>query len=171
LAPATPTSYSATDEHFGYTALENNQNAPYSVAAIEFRLLGFEYTQLKRLGDVAIYRQSKKGLPDGYEVVRIQKHEAFSAFGKDFPAGESYPSSQQWGSDGWTYRTLEDAEQKFQELSRRGSHRVGTRGSEPGGRKLPPSFNTDGQEIATDGPKTDQQKAEQRESESAQTRG
>jgi hypothetical protein len=24
-------------------------------------------------------------------------------------AGESYPSSQQWGSDGWTYRTLEDA--------------------------------------------------------------
>ena len=116
--------------------LENNQNAPYSVAAIEFRLLGFEYTQLKRLGDVAIYRQSKKGLPDGYEVVRILKHEAFSAFGKDFPAGESYPSSQQWGSDGWTYRTLEDAEQKFQELSRRGSHRVGTRGSEPGGAQV-----------------------------------
>ena len=63
------------------------------------------------------------------------------------------------------------AEKTNQELSRRGSHRVGTRGSEPGGRKLPPSFNTDGQEIATDGPKTDQQKAEQRESESAQTRG
>ncbi len=43
--------------------LENNQNAPYSVAAIEFRLLGFEYTQLKRLGDVAIYRQSKRVCP------------------------------------------------------------------------------------------------------------
>ncbi len=104
--------------------LENNKNAPYSVAAIKFRLLGFEYTQLKRAGNIAIYRQSKKGLPDGYEVVCIQKHEAFSAFGKDFPAGESYPRSQQWGSDGWTYRTLGDAEAKFKELSRLGSHRV-----------------------------------------------
>jgi hypothetical protein len=97
--------------------LPDNQNAPYRVVDTEFSHSSFRYAQLKRFGDVAIYSQSKKGLPDAYEVVLIQRHEAFSAFGKDFPAGESYPRSTQWGSEGWTYQTLEQAERKFRELA------------------------------------------------------
>jgi hypothetical protein len=94
-----------------------NQNAPYKVVNIAFRYSGFTLTQLKRFGDVAFYRQSKSGLPDAYEVVLIQKHEAYSAFGKDIPAGEHYPSSAQWGICGFTFRTFERAERKFRELT------------------------------------------------------
>ncbi len=96
--------------------LPEAENAPYKVVATQFRLLGFEHTQLRRVGDVAIYSQSKPGLPDAYEVVRIQKHAAYSAFGKDFTAGESYPTPAQWGTEGWTYPKLEQAERKFREL-------------------------------------------------------
>jgi hypothetical protein len=93
-----------------------NQNAPYRVVDIAFRHSGFEHTQLKRIGDVAIYRQSKSGLPDAYEVVLIEKHEGYIAFGKDIPASEYYPSSAKWGACGFTFRSREDAERKFKEL-------------------------------------------------------
>jgi hypothetical protein len=49
--------------------------------------------------------------------VLIQRHEAYTAFGKDIPAGEHYPRSEQWGSCGFTFRTLKDAERKFGELA------------------------------------------------------
>jgi hypothetical protein len=93
-----------------------DQNAPYAVVQPRKGASGFTYDLIKRVGDIAIYSQSKNGLPDAYEVVRIQKHEAFTAFGKDFPAGESYPSSNQWGDEGWTYTTLPAAERKFSAL-------------------------------------------------------
>jgi hypothetical protein len=97
--------------------LAANQNAPYRVVDIAFRQSGFNHTRLKRVGHVAIYRQSKSGLPDAYEVVLIQKHEAYSAFGKDIPAGEHYPRSEQWGASGFTFPSLEYAERKFRELT------------------------------------------------------
>jgi hypothetical protein len=93
--------------------LPANQNAPHRVVDIAFRHSGFEHTQLKRIGDVAIYRQSKSGLPDAYEVVLIEKHEGYTAFGKDIPAGEYYPSSTQWGLCGFTFCTLQEAVRKF----------------------------------------------------------
>jgi hypothetical protein len=97
--------------------LAADQNAPYRVVATVFRHSGFTLTQLKRVGDVAIYRQAKSGLPDAYEVVLIEKHEGYTAFGKDIPAGEYYPSSAQWGLCGFTFRTLQEAERKFLELA------------------------------------------------------
>jgi hypothetical protein len=107
--------------------LGDNQNAPYRVVDIAFRHSGFTLTQLKRVGDVAFYRQSKSGLPDTYEVVLIQKHEAYSAFGKDIPAREHYPRSEQWGSCGFTFRTLKDAERKFGELAGKAKEGAWTR--------------------------------------------
>jgi hypothetical protein len=92
-------------------------DAPYRVVDSAFRQSGFMLTRLKRFGDVAIYRQSKSGLPDAYEVVLIQKHEAYAAFGKVIPAGEYYPSSAQWGTCGFTFPAIEDAERKFGELA------------------------------------------------------
>jgi hypothetical protein len=97
--------------------LPEGQNAPYRVVSAEFRQSGFTLTQLKRVGDVAIYVQAKRRQPPAYEVVLIRKHEAYLAFGKGIPAGECYPSSEQWGVKGFTYRTIEAAECKFRELT------------------------------------------------------
>jgi hypothetical protein len=97
--------------------LPDVQNAPYSVASTEFGHSGFTLTQLKRAGDVAIYKQSKRKQPAGYEVVVLRPYEAWTSFGKDFPAGEQYPKSEDWGTYGFTYRTIEAAERKFRELT------------------------------------------------------
>jgi hypothetical protein len=97
--------------------LPANQNAPYRVVSAEFRQSGFTLSLLKRAGNVAIYIQTKRRQPQAYEVVLIRKHEAYIAFGKEIPAGECYPSSEQWGVKGFTYRTIEAAERKFRELT------------------------------------------------------
>ena len=88
-----------------------------SGGARPFGQSGFTLTQLKRAGRVAIYVQAKRRQPPAYEVVLIRKHEAYTAFGKEIPAGECYPSSEQWGLCGFTYRTIEAAERKFRELT------------------------------------------------------
>jgi hypothetical protein len=49
--------------------------------------------------------------------VLIEKHEGYTAFGKDIPAGEYYPSSTQWGLCGFTFCTLQEAVRKFLELA------------------------------------------------------
>ena len=97
--------------------LPDVQNAPYSVASTEFGHCGFTLSQLKRAGNVAIYIQTKRRQPQAYEVVLIRKHEAYIAFGKGIPAGECYPSSEQWGVKGFTYRTIGAAERKFSMLT------------------------------------------------------
>jgi hypothetical protein len=96
--------------------LLDNQNAPYRVVSTEFRHSGFTLTRLKRAGNVAIYKQTKRRQPPAYEVVLFREHEAYTAFGKEISAGECYPSSEQWGLYGFTYRSIEEAERKFVEL-------------------------------------------------------
>jgi hypothetical protein len=98
------------------STLSGNQNASYARLLGEFRHCGFTLTQLKRLGAVAIYKQTKTEQVT-FEVVIIRKREASFAFGKDFPATEYYPHNEDWGTYGFTYRTLEEALVKFRELT------------------------------------------------------
>lgn len=82
---------------------------------------GFNLQQIAREGDLAIYRQSKPGKSEAFEVVRIQSHgEATIPNGdgtfREVEAGESYPKSHRWGTGGWTLRTEEDAFAKFNAL-------------------------------------------------------
>lgn len=81
----------------------------------QFRHNQFDYRQLTRIGDVAIYEQTK-GKIRAFEVVRIGRHNGFSVAGKTFPPSETYPSSEQWGQKGWTYTDLESARAKLQSL-------------------------------------------------------
>jgi hypothetical protein len=100
--------------------LPANQNAPYSVYATKESHCGFEYRQLKRAGNVAIYQQTRKGRSpafSSYEVVILRPYKAWESFGRFFPAGERYPKSEDWGLYGFTYRTIEEAERKFAELT------------------------------------------------------
>jgi hypothetical protein len=96
--------------------LSVNQNAPYARLFGEFRQSGFTLIQLKRVGNVAIYQQTKKKQATAFEVVIIRRRKASTAFGKNFPATEYYPHNEDWGTYGFTYRGLEDAELKLVEL-------------------------------------------------------
>lgn len=89
---------------------------------------GFLLKQIQREGDVAIYEQTKKGSSwKRYEVVIPKKNKAaeFKLKNKEgeeitrtVEEGESYPSSEDWGSKAWTCVTLEEAQAKLQEVSK-----------------------------------------------------
>ncbi len=67
----------------------------------------FKYTQLKRVGDVAIYQQKNRAHgATRYEVIRIRKQEE-KTIEKDgtvinLEAKELYPYAEQWGIYAWT---------------------------------------------------------------------
>jgi hypothetical protein len=75
----------------------------------------FHYTQLARIGLVALYRQTHKASGvDRFEVIRIQRRQAHTwPSGQTTPAHEGYPGSQSWGRHGWTYGSLAVAQGAF----------------------------------------------------------
>jgi hypothetical protein len=78
---------------------------------------GFNLKQLKRVGDKAIYEQTKKGQDaKSYEVIRIGKHNGYELGGAKIAPAETYPGSSQWGINGWTFTDLALAEKKFKSL-------------------------------------------------------
>ena len=81
---------------------------------IHFRKDGFDFNQVSRAGDVAIYRQTKQGQPANvhFEVGWIRSNPAREVFGKVFEASESWPCSEEWGIRAWTYGDLDDAKKR-----------------------------------------------------------
>jgi hypothetical protein len=75
---------------------------------LKFRKNGFDFEQVFREGNVAIYRQTKEGQPGNvhFEVGRIRENKAREQFGKHFEACESWPNSEEWGVRCWTYPDL-----------------------------------------------------------------
>ncbi len=79
-----------------------------------FRDKGYEFHQEKRTDSWAVYKQQRvdNGKVVAYEVVRIQRFpETRFPDGSVSPPREAYPRSESWGTDGWTFRTLEAATQ------------------------------------------------------------
>lgn len=91
-----------------------------------FRHDKFDFTQLFRERDVAIFIQMKEGQSPAFEVIRVQNHGAAEFSMKNpktdevkritIEAGEDYPRSEDWGTHGWTFRSEAEAMQKAQEL-------------------------------------------------------
>jgi hypothetical protein len=84
-----------------------------------FTKKGFAYTEIKRVGNKAIYKQVHEEIQEAkphYEVIVIKSHDGYEIAGNKIPPGEVYPSTTQWGVLGWTYVDLEDAENKFKQL-------------------------------------------------------
>jgi hypothetical protein len=90
----------------------------YKPIATKFKHGEFNYRQITREGDVAIYEQRWRDSENVcYEVVRIRRHEAKTfPGGKSSPAREAYPSSATWGDLGWTVTTLDAAYAKLRAL-------------------------------------------------------
>lgn len=84
-----------------------------------FRSKGFDYRQIERRGDVAMFAQTKPGLlRTWYEVVLVQRHDAYEKGDVKIEAAETMPSTSQWGRLGWTYRDEKLARVRFHELAK-----------------------------------------------------
>lgn len=71
---------------------------------------GFKFQQIERVDSVAIYRKSKEGAGGpivSFEVMEIRNQKAatvtMNGVEVDFPERESLPTSNEWGSRGWTF--------------------------------------------------------------------
>jgi hypothetical protein len=73
--------------------------------------------QLKRTGDIAIYSRTveKTGSPDGFEVVKIGRHNGYTLGKQKVEPAETYPGSSAGGKQALYTLTLERAEYLFNE--------------------------------------------------------
>lgn len=77
---------------------------------------GFEFKQVLRDGDMAIYEKHAPGSKcSSYELIHITSHNGYVIAGNKIPPSEVYPSDSQWGVHGWTYPTLKAAKAKLEE--------------------------------------------------------
>ena len=84
-----------------------------------FRRDGFNYRQITREGDAAIYEQSWTSCPNPsvcYEVIRIRRRAGFQVDGRFVEPAEVYPSSGAWGVDGFTLTDIDAAFAKLREV-------------------------------------------------------
>jgi hypothetical protein len=75
----------------------------YKPLPSEFSRDGFDYRQIAREGDAAIYEQAWSGCSSPsvcYEVIRIRRREGFQIDGRFVEASEVYPNSDTWGIEG-----------------------------------------------------------------------
>ena len=94
-----------------------NDTPEFRPIATEFTKHGYRFTQIRRVGRHAIYRQHVNGGDaDRYEVVRIRLQPASVIQNRPIPARESYPNDEQWGKTAWTCWNLADAEAKLADL-------------------------------------------------------
>lgn len=83
---------------------------------------GAEYKQIERNEFAAIYMMTKDRDGNTYpnfEVVLIRIAEPVIQFGKQLPLRELYPRSSEWGTWGFTFKSLSDAKRKMLELKAR----------------------------------------------------
>ena len=85
-----------------------------------FRRGGFDYRQIARERDAAIYEQTWSGCAEPsvcYEVIRIRRREGFQINGRLVEPAEVYPSSGAWGVDGFTLTDKDAAFAKLREVT------------------------------------------------------
>jgi hypothetical protein len=89
---------------------------------MRFRHGEFDYRQIARVGDVAIYEQVWADCPNPsvrYEVIRIRRRDGFHIGSRFVEPAEVYPNSEAWGVDGFTLIDKEAALKKLSDLGSR----------------------------------------------------
>ena len=86
----------------------------------QFRIDGFDFVQIAREGDVALFRKTKPPLSfETFEVTIVQKRQEHQwPDGRVTPAHEAMPGNEDWGTHGWSLQSLDRAWEKFAELTR-----------------------------------------------------
>jgi len=84
-----------------------------------FRHHGFEYRQLAREGNAAIYEQIWLGCSEAsvcYEIIRIRRRDGFWIDDRFVEPGEIYPKSEAWGVDAFTLTDKDAAFAKLRQM-------------------------------------------------------
>jgi hypothetical protein len=92
----------------------------YKPLAIRFRRDGFNYRQIAREREAAIYEQRWSGRSKPsvcYEVIRIRRRDGFQIDGRFVEPAEVYPNSEAWGVDGFTLTDKDAAFAKLKEVT------------------------------------------------------
>jgi len=83
----------------------------------EFKNRGFQFRQLKRDGNIALY-EKRDGASRSYEIIKIRSKEENKTIieGRKitFKGGEYYPSDSEWGDFGWSFMELRNALSEYQ---------------------------------------------------------
>lgn len=90
----------------------------------EFFKDGDHLQQIKRDGDVALFKRTDPRRRISYEVAVISQNPEREAFGTLLEASESYPPTSAWGDRGWTCQTRERAEIRYAEVCARRNHPI-----------------------------------------------
>jgi hypothetical protein len=93
----------------------------YKPLPTRFRRDGFQYRQIARERDAAIYEQTWSGCAEPsvcYEVIRIRRRDGFQIGGRFVEPAEVYPNSDAWGVDGFTLTDKDAAFAKLREVCR-----------------------------------------------------
>jgi len=77
---------------------------------------GFDFKMIKRTKKKAIFEQSIKNKVYAYETILVSRHNGFSLGDAYIEPSETYPSTSEWGVKGFTFKTLEEAEEKYKTL-------------------------------------------------------
>lgn len=80
---------------------------------------GFTYVLHRRGNQSFIYEQRVRKKTIAYEVFVHQITPAKNILGKILPSKEKFPANEDFGLTAWTYRTLEQAMKKFNDLEKR----------------------------------------------------
>jgi hypothetical protein len=92
----------------------------YKSLPVEFRSGGSNYRQIAREGDAAIYEQTWTRCSNAsvcYEVIRIRRREGFQINGRFVEPAETYPKTDAWGVDGFTFTDKDAAFAKLREVA------------------------------------------------------
>jgi hypothetical protein len=92
----------------------------YKSLPTRFRRDGFEYRQIAREGDAAIYEQKWRGCSEAsvcYEVIRIRQRDGFQINGRFVEPAEIYPKADAWGVDAFTLTDKDAAFAKLREVA------------------------------------------------------
>ena len=74
---------------------------------------GYNFSQLKRVGNIAAFEGIREGGAKTFEVIHIQSHDGREIHGNIVAPAEYPPGNAQWGVKGWTYQTDDAAQDKF----------------------------------------------------------
>jgi hypothetical protein len=84
-----------------------------------FRRDRFEFRQIAREGNAAIYEQTWSGCAElsiSYEVIRVRRRDGFQIGERFVEPAEIYPKAEAWGVDGFTLTDKDAAFAKLRKL-------------------------------------------------------
>jgi hypothetical protein len=113
------------------TAEAGSKKGHYKPLPKEFRRDGFQYRQIAREGDAAIYEQTWLGCAEPspcYEVIHIRYRNGFQIGDRFVESAEAYPKSEAWGADGVTFADKDRAFVKLLGLTKADAALLGEAG-------------------------------------------